>query len=67
MPALQNTRHERYAQLIVEGLNHGDPKPYSQSRAYIAAGYTAKDCRQTQRISPSCVKSSVIACYSARS
>jgi phage terminase small subunit len=43
MPALQNPRHERYAQLIVEGLNHGDPKPYSQSRAYIAAGYTAKD------------------------
>jgi hypothetical protein len=43
MPSLQNTRHERYAQLIVEGLNHGDPKPYSQSRAYITAGYTAKD------------------------
>jgi hypothetical protein len=43
MPALQNPRHERYAQLIVEGLNNGDPKPYSQSRAYIAAGYTAKD------------------------
>jgi hypothetical protein len=43
MPALPNPRHERYAQLIVEGLNHGDPKPYSQSRAYIAAGYTAKD------------------------
>ena len=43
MPALPNPRHERYAQLIVEGLNNGDPKPYSQSRAYIAAGYTAKD------------------------
>ena len=43
MPTLSNPRHERYAQLIVEGLNHGEPKPYSQSRAYIAAGYTAKD------------------------
>jgi hypothetical protein len=43
MPALQNPRHERYAQLIVEGLNNGHPKPYSQSQAYLAAGYTAKD------------------------
>ena len=43
MPTLSNPRHERYAQLIVDGLNHGEPKPYSQSRAYIAAGYTAKD------------------------
>jgi hypothetical protein len=43
MPALPNPRHERYAQLIVEGLANGEPKPYSQSRAYISAGYTAKD------------------------
>jgi phage terminase small subunit len=43
MPALPNPRHERYAQLIVEGLANGEPKPYSQSRAYIAAGYTAKE------------------------
>jgi hypothetical protein len=43
MPALQNPRHEHYAQLIVEGLANRDIKPYSQSRAYIAAGYTAKD------------------------
>jgi len=43
MPPLENPRHERYAQLIVEGLANGDSKPYSQSRAYIAAGYTAKD------------------------
>jgi hypothetical protein len=43
MPALQNPRHERYAQLIVEGLANGQPKPYSTSHAYIAAGYTAKD------------------------
>src|SRR5215831_402629 len=43
MPALQNPRHERYAQLIVEALNSGQPKPYSASHAYIAAGYTAKD------------------------
>ena len=43
MPALQNPRHERYAQLIVEALNNGQPKPYCASHAYIAAGYTAKD------------------------
>jgi hypothetical protein len=43
MPALKNPRHERYAQLIVEGLNNGHPKPYSQSHAYLTAGYTAKD------------------------
>ena len=43
MPALQNPRHERYAQLIVEALNSGQPKPYSATHAYIAAGYTAKD------------------------
>jgi hypothetical protein len=43
MPALKNPRHERYAQLIVEGLNNGHPKPYSQSKAYLAVGYTAKD------------------------
>jgi hypothetical protein len=43
MPALPNPRHERYAQLIVEGLANGNSKPYSQSHAYIAAGYTAKD------------------------
>src|SRR5262245_31722631 len=43
MPALQNPRHERYAQLIVEALNNGQPKPYSATHAYIAAGYTAKD------------------------
>jgi hypothetical protein len=43
MPALSNPRHERYAQLIVEALANGEPKPYSQSHAYIAAGYTAKD------------------------
>jgi phage terminase small subunit len=43
MPALQNPRWERFAQAIVEGLANGDRKPYSQGRAYIAAGYTAKD------------------------
>jgi len=43
MPALENPRHERYAQLIVEALNGGQPKPYSATHAYIAAGYTAKD------------------------
>jgi hypothetical protein len=43
MPALANPRWERFAQAIVEGLTNGDRKPYSQGRAYIAAGYTAKD------------------------
>jgi hypothetical protein len=43
MPALDNPRWERFAQAIVEGLANGDRKPYSQGRAYIAAGYTAKD------------------------
>src|SRR5262244_2907102 len=43
MPALANPRWERFAQLIVEGLMNGDRKAYSQGRAYIAAGYTAKD------------------------
>src|SRR5262245_9209045 len=43
MPALDNPRWERFAQAIVEGLTNGDRKPYSQGRAYIAAGYTAKD------------------------
>src|SRR6266498_3687612 len=43
MPALDNPRWERFAQAIVEGLANGDCKPYSQGRAYIAAGYTAKD------------------------
>jgi hypothetical protein len=43
MPALANPRWERFAQAIVEGLANGDRKPYGQGRAYIAAGYTAKD------------------------
>ena len=43
MPALDNPRWERFAQCIVEGLVNGDRKSYSQGRAYIAAGYKAKD------------------------
>jgi hypothetical protein len=43
MPALDNPRWERFAQAIVEGLANGDRKAYSQGRAYIAAGYEAKD------------------------
>ena len=43
MPALNNLRWERFAQLIVQGLIDGDRKAYSQGRAYIAAGYEAKD------------------------
>src|SRR5262249_5946498 len=49
MPALSSPRHERYAQLIVEGLANGSSKPYSQSRAYIAAGYTARDGDRNHR------------------
>ena len=41
--SLANPRWERFAQLIVEGLMNGDRKAYSQGRAYIAAGYEAKD------------------------
>src|SRR5262249_31950449 len=47
MPALDNPRWERFAQAIVEGLANGDRKPYSQGRAYIAAGYIAKDAGKT--------------------
>jgi hypothetical protein len=43
MPALANPRWERFAQLIVIGLLNGDRKSYSQGRAYIAAGYEAKE------------------------
>jgi len=49
MPALQNPRHERYAQLIFEALTNGESKPYFQSRAYIAAGYTARDTDRNHR------------------
>ena len=49
MPAPQNRRHERYAQLIFEGLTNGESKPYSQSRAYIAAGYSARDTDRNHR------------------
>jgi hypothetical protein len=43
MPALQNPRHERFAQLIFLNLCNGEPKTYSQSRAYLAVGYQSKD------------------------
>jgi hypothetical protein len=43
MPALANPRWERFAQCIVIGLLNGERKSYSQGRAYIAAGYEAKD------------------------
>ena len=49
MPALDNPRWERFAQAIVEGLANGESKPYSQSRAYIAAGYTARDNDRNHR------------------
>lgn len=43
MPALKNPRHERFAQLIFEGITNGEAKPYYQQRAYLAVGYTPKD------------------------
>ena len=43
MPALKNPRHERFAQLIFEGITNGESKPYFQQRAYVAVGYTPKD------------------------
>src|SRR5215475_4240644 len=43
MPALANPRWERFAQCLVEGLLNGHRKPFSHGRAYIAAGYLAKD------------------------
>ena len=52
MPALSNPRHERFAQLIVEGLMNGDRRAYSQGRAYIAAGYDAAAQQKQQH--PDC-------------
>jgi hypothetical protein len=49
MPALANPRHERFAQLIFQGLISGEPKLYSQSRAYIDAGYPARDTDRNHR------------------
>src|SRR5262245_20143117 len=49
MPALANPRHERFALLIFQGLISGEPKLYSQSRAYIAAGYPARDTDRNHR------------------
>jgi methylphosphotriester-DNA--protein-cysteine methyltransferase len=43
MPVLPNPRHERFAQLIFEGITNGETKPYYQQRAYVAVGYTPKD------------------------
>jgi hypothetical protein len=43
MPALPNPRHERFAQLIFQGILNGEQKPYFQQRAYLAVGYTPKD------------------------
>ena len=43
MPALANPRWERFAQCLVEGLLNGHRNSFSHGRAYIAAGYLAKD------------------------
>jgi hypothetical protein len=42
MPELDNPRWEAFAQAIVIGIANGHDKPYSQGRAYQAAGYYAK-------------------------
>jgi hypothetical protein len=42
-PPLDNPRWELFAQKIVEGLVNGHREAFSQGRAYIAAGYKAKD------------------------
>jgi hypothetical protein len=42
MSALDNPRWEAFAQAIVIGIANGHDKPYSQGRAYQAAGYYAK-------------------------
>lgn len=51
MPALANPRWERFARAIVHGL--GDT-PYSQGRAYVAAGYSAKDAGETGGSAEAC-------------
>ncbi len=42
MPALNNPRWEQFAQCIVIGLVQPQGSPYSNGRAYQAAGYLAK-------------------------
>jgi terminase small subunit-like protein len=42
MPALENIKWERFCQAIVKGVAKNDQK-FSQGRAYVAAGYNAKD------------------------
>lgn len=51
MAALSNPRWERFARAIVHGL--GDA-PYSQGRAYVAAGYSAKDAGETGGSAEAC-------------
>ena len=42
MPPLKKPRWEAFAQAIVIGIANGHDKPYSQGRAYQAAGFYAK-------------------------
>jgi hypothetical protein len=42
MPALENIKWERFCQAIVNGVAKNGQK-FSQGRAYVAAGYNAKD------------------------
>jgi hypothetical protein len=42
MPALENIKWERFCQAIVKGVAKNGQK-FSQGRAYVAAGYNAKD------------------------
>ena len=45
MPALKNVKWERFCQAIVNGVAKQGEK-FSQGRAYISAGYNAKDAGQ---------------------
>jgi len=45
MPALKNVKWERFCQAIVNGVAKQGQK-FSQGRAYISAGYNAKDAGQ---------------------
>jgi hypothetical protein len=45
MPALKNVKWERFCQAIVNGVAKQGQK-FSQGRAYISAGYNAKDVSQ---------------------
>jgi hypothetical protein len=51
MPALTNPRWERFAQCIVLGLGN---EPYSNGRAYVAAGYKPQNRNSQVRPQAGC-------------